>query len=153
MRSLIAQRRAWRSLVAVVSAAATLLACQSTTAPTNPGSPTVKLDISPATGTDSALSKTPAVTVAPGMVTVTGYLTTPYTCYDVAAAEQILDGTLVVRIAATKHAPSCAAALATFRYAATATPVPSTVNHLRVEQTGAVTGTPSVLVDQAIAVP
>lgn len=149
MRSLIEQRRVCRSLAVALFAAATL-ACQSTTAP---ASPAVKLDISPATGTDPQSLQATAVIVTPATVTVNGYLTTPYTCYDVAATEQISAGTLVVRITASKQAPSCAAALATFRYVATATSVPSSVNHLRVEQTGAVAGTPSVLVDQTITVP
>lgn len=138
---------------ALVLTALFLAGCQSATAPTGPGGPTVKLEISPATGAGSQSSQGPTVAVTQATVTVTGYLTTPYTCYDVAAAEQISAGTLVVRITASKHSSTCAAALATFQYIATVTQVPSSVNHLRVEQTGAVVGTPSVLIDEAIAVP
>lgn len=145
----VEQRRIWRGLAVAFSVSA-VFACGSTTEPVNP---TVNLDVAPATGTNAQFPPAATVTVTQGTVAVTGYLTTPYTCYDVAATEQVSGSTLIVRVTASKHASSCAAALATFRFIATAKEVPSTISHVRVEQVGAVVGTPSVLLDQPITVP
>lgn len=142
-------RHHWRPGLATVLAAAATLACHSTTDPANP---TVKLSVSPASVAGPLLPPA-TVAVTGATVTVTGYLTTPYPCYDISATQQISGGTLIVRLTASRNAPVCAAVLATFRLVATVTQVSSDVNHVRVEQTGAVAGSPSVLVDETIAVP
>lgn len=144
--------RKWcRGLTVLLGAAATV-ACNST-AMTDPANPAVKLSVSPATVTSQESPPAATVAVAQSTVTVTGYLTTPYPCYDISATQQTSRGVLVLHLTASSNAPSCAAVLATFRFVATATQVPSSISRVRVEQVGAVAGFPAVLVDQTVALP
>jgi hypothetical protein len=135
---------------ALLASIASIAACSSTLEPPDAG---LRFSVSGATVENSLVPPATVVAVADGSVQATGYITTATPCYDISASHRIAADTLVVAIKATSSAAACAQVLATFKFVAFATNVPSTVTHVRVEQTGAVHGFAAVLADQSVSVP
>jgi hypothetical protein len=136
--------------VALLASVISIAACSSTLEPPDAS---LHLSVSAAVAENSPVPPATVVAVAAGSVQATGYITTATPCYGISASHRIAADTLVVALKATSSASACAQVLATFKFVAVATGVPSTVTHVRVEQTGAVSGFAAVLADQPVSLP
>jgi hypothetical protein len=92
----------------------------------------------------------PLITASTSSVSVSGTFVTATPCYSLSASDRIDGRTLIIRLVATTPSLPCMSGLGYFQYTVTSLNVPASVTHLRLEQTGAISSWPAVLVDEDI---
>ncbi len=124
---------------------------------TGPSRPAPKLTFAAAYA-PNPFSPPPATVQTPTRtsVSVSGTIATPTPCYRITATDQINDTTLIIQLDAfstTSSGESCASVIGSFDFTVLSQDVPVTISHLRVEQTGAASGFPKVILDTDITRP
>lgn len=119
----------------------------------DPAAPNVALNVQQVSVPNPLAPPAATVTVGRGSLDIAGYLTTPYPCYQLTADAEQSGATLTVTLTAASNGSACAAVITPFGFTAHVAQVPGSTSHVRVQQTGAVSGFPTVLLDQDVAMP